>query len=168
VLNVVEYDCGKQQLQDHARNVDSACGEVAGELQEIRKDERCPFDSAGSRSSKASATFSPQAGRRAANPCHPRGDQSYARGGGGIRMLTLMSLIAFLFIAFCAVAVFSMAMLALKLTLKVVLLPLKLLFIPILAIALIVKLALLLTVGVVILAFVIPIVILAAIFVAPF
>ena len=59
-------------------------------------------------------------------------------------------------------------MFALKMTFKLVLLPIKLLFLPFLAIAVILKLVVLLTVGAVLLAVLIPIAVILAIFVGPF
>ena len=79
-----------------------------------------------------------------------------------------MVTLAFLFLAVC---VFGAAALALKVMLKIALLPFKLLFLPLIAIVVIVKFAVLLAVGVafgaIILAVLIPLAVLFLIFVGP-
>ena len=83
-------------------------------------------------------------------------------------MAALMGLFAFLFIVFCAITVFALAAFALKMTFKLVLLPIKLLLLPFIAIAVIIKLAFLLALGAIVMAILIPIAILLAIVVGPF
>lgn len=83
-------------------------------------------------------------------------------------MFTLMTLFVLFFVAMCGLALMAFAAVALKCALKLVLLPIKLLFLPIVLIALVVKFAVILAVGAVLLAILIPIAILALIFVGPF
>ncbi len=87
---------------------------------------------------------------------------------GVVVMFTLMTLFALFFVAMCGLMLMAFVALALKCALKLVLLPIKLLFLPILLIALVVKFAVILAVGAVLLAVVIPIAILALLFVGPF
>ena len=82
-------------------------------------------------------------------------------------MVTL-TFLAFLFLTVC---VFGAAALAMKVMLKIALLPFKLLFLPVIAVVLIVKFAVLLAIGVamgaVILAILIPLAVLFLIFAGP-
>jgi len=76
-------------------------------------------------------------------------------------MFALITLIAFCFVCVAATV-------ALKLAFKIILLPLKLLFLPILAIVVLVKFAVLFALGIALIAVLIPLAILFAIFVGPF
>ncbi len=83
-------------------------------------------------------------------------------------MFTLMTLLALCFLAMCAVGLLLFVSIALKCAFKLVLLPFKLLFLPILAVVFIVKFAVLLAIVGVVIAVLIPIAILLVIFVGPF
>ncbi|HEX7192972.1 MAG TPA: hypothetical protein VF381_15490 [Thermoanaerobaculia bacterium] len=83
-------------------------------------------------------------------------------------MFTLMAFFGVLMIGAAMLAALVMLAVATKVALKLVLFPIKLLLFPIFAILLIVKLAVLVTVGAVVFAVLIPIAIIGAICAAPF
>ncbi len=83
-------------------------------------------------------------------------------------MGTLITLFGLLFVAAVCVAVFAMVGLVMKLAIHAVLLPFKIILLPILAVVLIVKIALILTALTVALAVLLPLMILIGIIAAPF
>ena len=83
-------------------------------------------------------------------------------------MSAVIALFGFVLVCAIALAVFAAAISLIKITFHVILWPFKLLFLPILAIVLIIKLAALLVIGAVLVAVLLPIIILVLIFAAPF
>ena len=83
-------------------------------------------------------------------------------------MSAVIALFGFIFVCAIALAVFAAAISLIKIGFHVILWPFKLLFLPILAIVLIIKLTVLLAIGAVLAAVLLPIIILFLIFAAPF
>ena len=83
-------------------------------------------------------------------------------------MSALIALFGFVAVCAIALAVIGAAVFMIKMGFHIILWPLKLLFLPILAIVLIIKLAFLLAIGAVIVAVLLPIIILGLIVAAPF
>src|SRR5205823_5532850 len=97
---------------------------------------------------------------------NPPAEPSYNHAGG-VPMGLFVAFFGFVAVCVVAMVVFAAAALAIKVAFHLILLPFKLILLPILAIALIIKLAVLFVIGAVIIALLIPLAILALIFVGP-
>lgn len=80
----------------------------------------------------------------------------------------LMMLMGLAFVGVIVFSAFILAMVLIKATVHVVLLPLKLIFLPFLAVLVLVKIAILLTVGAVVFAILLPLLIVGGLLAAPF